>query len=94
MDENTMEMMDTEVNEAMDTTGYETEDCSGKGLPVVAIGVIAAGIGLGVVAAKKCKGKFNDWKIKSLEKKGYTVSEPPVTEVEAEVADSDEETEK
>lgn len=84
MEENkTMEMEVMNNNEAMDT--YEPEETSGKRISVVAVGAIAAGIGLGIAVAKKCKGKLEDWKVKSLEKKGYHVTKP-----ETEVVDSDE----
>ena len=88
MEENkTMEVMNN--NEAMDT--YEPEETSGKRFPVIAVGAIAAGIGLGIVAAKKCKSKLEDWKVKSLEKKGYHVTKPETDVVtEMEVVDSDE----
>lgn len=90
MEENkTMEM------EAMDNEVYdmEPEETSGKRFPVVAVGAIAAGIGLGIVVAKKCKGKLEELKIKSLEKKGYVVTKPE-TDVVAEVVDSVEEDEE
>ena len=88
MEENkTMEMEVMNNNEAMDT--YEPEENSGKRISVVAVGAIAAGIGLGIVVAKKCKGKLEELKIKSLEKKGYVVTKP-----ETEVVDSDEEDEE
>lgn len=95
MEENkTMEMEVMDNNEVVDT--YESEETSGKGISVVAVGAIAAGIGLGIVAAKKCKGKLEDWKVKSLEKKGYVVTKPEtdVVDAEAEVVDSDEDEEK
>lgn len=91
MEENkTMEMEVMNNNETMDT--YEPEETSGKRFPVIAVGAIAAGIGLGIVAAKKCKSKLEDWKVKSLEKKGYHVTKPEtdVVDAEAEVVDSDE----
>ena len=91
MEENkTMEM------EAMDNEVYdmEPEKTSGKRFPVVAVGAIAAGIGLGIVVAKKCKGKLEELKIKSLEKKGYVVTKPETDVVEAEVVDSVEEDEE
>lgn len=90
MEENkTMEMEVMNNNEAMDT--YEPEETSGKRISVVAVGAIAAGIGLGIVVAKKCKSKLEDWKVKSLEKKSYHVTKPEtdVVDAEAEVVEAD-----
>ena len=88
MEENkTMEVMDNEV----EVYNMEPEETSGKRFPVLAVGAIAAGIGLAVVGIKKGKGKLEEMKIKSLEKKGYVVTKPVAEETEAEVVDSDEE---
>lgn len=95
MEENkTMEMEVMNDDEVMDT--YETEETSGKGLGVVAVGAVLAAVGVGIAVARKNKGKLDEWRIRRLEKKGYVVTKPEdVVETEAEVVDfPDEETEK
>lgn len=93
MEEN-KEMMEVMDNNEVGLYDMEPEETSGKRFPVLAVGAIAAGIGLAVVGIKKGKGKLEELKIKSLEKKGYVVTKPVVEETSAEIVDSDEDDEK
>lgn len=93
MEENkTMEMEVMDNDEVMDT--YEPDENSGKGFGIVKVGAVLAAIGVGIAVVRKSKGKLDDWRIRRLEKKGYTVIKPVVEETEAEVVDSVEDNEK
>ena len=95
-----------EVNETMGTNvkkneaieNYVPEETSDGKFPALALGVLALGVGLGVAAIKKGGDKLQEWKIKSLEKKGYIVSKPEddedVVDVESEDVAEEEATEK
>ena len=90
MEENkTMEMEVMDNNEVMDA-----DENSGKGFGIVKVGAVLAAIGVGIAVVRKSKGKLDDWRIRRLEKKGYTVTKPVVEETEAEVVDSVEDNEK
>lgn len=76
MEENRiMEVETMENNEVMENYEPVTEE-TGNGIPVAAVGALVVGIGLGVAAVKKGKGKLEKWNIKRLEKKGYVVAKP------------------
>lgn len=80
-----------ENNEVMENYEPVTEE-TGNGIPVAAVGAFVVGIGLGVAAVKKGKGKLEKWNIKRLEKKGYVVTKPgDIVEPET---DSNEESER
>jgi len=81
------EEMNLETIETMDEvfdTDVET-DVSGNGAGII-IGAICVGVvGLAAGLAWKYRHKFEEMRIRSLEKKGYVVSKPEeVVEVEAE----------
>lgn len=85
-DYNVNEAMETNVTENEAIENYIPEETSDGKFPALALGLLALGVGLGVAAIKKGGGKLQEWKIKSLEKKGYVVSKPEedVVDVEAE----------
>lgn len=61
-------------NEVMEN--YEPVEETGNGIPVAVVGAAVVGIGLGIAAVKKGKGKLEKWNIRRLEKKGYVVTKP------------------
>lgn len=76
MEENkVMEVETMENNEVMENYEPVTEE-TGNGIPVAVVGAAVVGIGLGIAAVKKGKGKLTEWNIKRLEKKGYVVTKP------------------
>lgn len=90
------ETMETNVTENEAIENYVPEETSDGKFPALALGLLALGVGLGVAAIKKGGGKLQEWKIKSLEKKGYVVSKPEddVVDVEAEEVAEEEATEE
>lgn len=95
-DYNVNEAMETNVTESEAIENYVPEETSDGKFPALALGLLALGVGLGVAAIKKGGGKLQEWKIRSLEKKGYVVSKPEdvVVDVEAEEVAEEEATEK
>lgn len=90
MEENkTMEMEVVNDNEVMDA--YESDENSDKGFSIVKVGAVLAAIGVGIAVVRKSKGKLDDWRIRRLEKKGYTVTKPETDVEDTEVVDSVEE---
>lgn len=67
-------MEETMENGTMDTYEPELTEETGNGIPVAVVGAAVVGIGLGIAAVKKGKGKLEKWNIRRLEKKGYVVT--------------------
>ena len=72
-----LKIMETMEPGTMDTYEPELTEETGKGgIPVAVVGAAVVGIGLGIAAVKKGKGKLTEWNIKRLKKKGYVVTKP------------------
>lgn len=85
-----LKIMETMEPGTMDTYEPEVEEAGKGGIPVAVVGAAVVGIGLGIAAVKKGKGKLTEWNIKRLKKKGYVVNKPEDIVEEA----SEEKTEK
>ena len=70
---NEMELVNNSEVEVLDYSDNYEESGSGI-LGKVMIGAAIAGVGLGAVLLRKNRDKINDWRIRKLEKAGYTVA--------------------
>lgn len=86
------EIKNTEtIEEAMEKTDVMPEfDGSNMNLVGVIIGLGSVGIAAAVALAIKHRDKIDEWRVRKLEKKGYTVTKPIVTEVEEDIEEEHE----
>ena len=81
------EIKNTEaIEEAMEKTDVMSEfDGSNMNLVGVIIGLGSVGIAAAVALAIKHRDKIDEWRVRKLEKKGYTVTKPIVVEVDEDI---------
>lgn len=81
------EIKNTEaIEEVMEETDAMPEfDGSNKNIVGVIIGLGSVGIAAAVALAIKHRDKIDEWRVRKLEKKGYTVTKPIVVEVDEDI---------
>lgn len=81
------EIKNTEaIEEVMEETDAMPEfDSSNKNILGVIIGLGSVGIAAAVALAIKHRDKIDEWRVRKLEKKGYTVTKPIVVEVDEDI---------
>lgn len=86
------EIKNTEaIEEAMEKTDVMSEfDGSNMNLVGVIIGLGSVGIAAAVALAIKHRDKIDEWRVRKLEKKGYTVTKPIVVEVDEDIEEEHE----
>ena len=74
------------IEEAMEKTDVMSEfDGSNMNLVGVIIGLGSVGIAAAVALVIKHRDKIDEWRVRKLEKKGYTVTKPIVVEVDEDI---------
>lgn len=86
------EIKNTEaIEEVMEETDAMPEfDGSNKNIVGVIIGLGSVGIAAAVALAIKHRDKIDEWRVRKLEKKGYTVTKPIVVEVDEDIEEEHE----